>query len=149
MLQTRLEHEVGRGPEDEVDLLRVGGARPVDVEQRRRNDVRRRRRSGKSRIGGGFRFPGFSSLGSGVVGLVDGSSCVVGTKSALDVLKNLVQDILAKNIIGPNWENYWSKAIDQKDSQNSRYLSKVKHISRNILVELCMHFVPQHIHRKS
>ena len=47
----------------------------------------------------------------------------------------LVEDLLAWNIIGQNWENYWSKTIDQKDSQNSRYLSKVKHISRNILVE--------------
>ena len=88
MLQTRLEHEVGRGPEHEVDLLRVGGARAVDVEQRRRDDVRRRRRSGKSRISGGFRFPGVSGLGSGVVGLVDGSSCVVSSKPSLDVLKN-------------------------------------------------------------
>ena len=40
-----------------------------------------------------------------------------------------VEDILAENIIGQNWENYWSKMIDQKDSQSSRYLSKVKHIS--------------------
>ena len=30
----------------------------------------------------------------------------------------MVEDILAENIIGPNWENYWSKTIDQKDSSN-------------------------------
>ena len=26
-----------------------------------------------------------------------------------------VEDILAENIIGRNWENYWLKTIDQKD----------------------------------
>ena len=49
--------------------------------------------------------------------------------------KKLVEDILVENIIGQNWENYWSKTIDRKDSWNSRYLTKVKHISRNILVK--------------
>ena len=29
-----------------------------------------------------------------------------------------VEDILAENIIGRNWENYWLKTIDQKDSSN-------------------------------
>ena len=62
------------------------------------------------------------------------ATSAMGSKTTLTSYVT-VEDILVENIIGQNRENYWSKTNDQKDSQNSRYLSKVKYISRNILVE--------------
>ena len=47
----------------------------------------------------------------------------------------MIEDILAENIILRNWENYWQKTIDRKDSHNSMNKYRYVHIGLNILVE--------------
>jgi len=106
VLQARLQDEVSRRPEDEVDLLGVGGARAMDVEQRRRHDVRRRRVPGEGRVRRCLRLPAVGGLVAGAVGLVDGRPSVVSSKPALNVLKNIEQGLAMKQAYPVHYIHY-------------------------------------------
>ena len=56
-------------------------------------------------------------------------------QSGFRYYKNMVEDILAENIIRQKWEIYWSKTIDRKDSSNSMNKYRYVQIGRNILVK--------------